>query len=67
MVNSDITVTYTLKDNLVALHKEYKTFVKKILQINQSPVTTTRLRLFITIYSTNTLTPQNNLAPITKP
>ncbi|HEP1342895.1 transglutaminase-like protein [Streptococcus pyogenes] len=27
MVNSDITVTYTLKDNLVALHKEYKTFI----------------------------------------
>ncbi|KGE55930.1 hypothetical protein SPYAA472_0402 [Streptococcus pyogenes AA472] len=49
MVNSDITVTYTLKDNLVALHKEYKTFVKKILQINRSPVTTTRLRLFTTI------------------
>ncbi|HEQ1322737.1 TPA: hypothetical protein VJG78_000149 [Streptococcus pyogenes] len=37
MVNSDITVTYTLKDNLVALHKEYKTFVKK--NLTDKPIT----------------------------
>ncbi|WP_243096543.1 transglutaminase domain-containing protein [Streptococcus dysgalactiae] len=34
VVNSDITVTYTLKDDLVALHQEYKNFVANFVRDN---------------------------------